>query len=261
MAVIIDSHCHGIAGFGLMDPWSGESLFARYLQRAQAAGITHSVVFANFHDDYAKANHAVANRVRRHPRRLMGLCYLHAQRDKGRILPMLKTAVEDYGFVGVKVHRHDARITREICEAARVYRVPILYDVETELTVLDWLARDYPDLNFIVPHLSSFAEKWRSQTEFLKRLEAYPNLYTDTSGVRFFDLLMRVIERCGPQKLLFGTDGPWLHPGVELEKIKVMGLSPADRALVLGGNFLRIAGLKQPGPRPVRNPVGIGLVA
>ncbi|HTF96352.1 MAG TPA: amidohydrolase family protein [Cellvibrio sp.] len=253
--MIIDSHCHGVAGFGLMDPWNSESLLDRYLMRAKTAGITHSVVFANFHDDYASANHAVANFVRRQPQRLMGLCYLHAKRDKGRIFRMLKTAVEDYGFVGIKVHRHDARITAEICEAARVFRVPVLYDVETELDVLDWLARDYPDLNFIVPHLSSFAEKWQSQTAFLKRLEAYPNLYTDTSGVRFFDLLMRVIERCGPKKLLFGTDGPWLHPGVELEKIKVMGLSPVDRALVLGGNFLRLTGLKTPGPRSAENQV------
>lgn len=249
--MIIDSHCHGVAGFGLSDPWTGQSLLARYLQRAKAAGITHSVIFANFHDDYAKANQQVAQFVRQHPQRLMGLCYLHAGRDKGRIFSMLKTAVEDYGFVGIKVHRHDARITREICDAARVFRVPILYDVETELNVLDWLARDYPDLNFIVPHLSSFAEKWRSQTVFLDRLEAYPNLYTDTSGVRFFDLLMRVVERCGPHKLLFGSDGPWLHPGVELAKIKAMGLAPEAQALVLGGNFLRLTGLSKPGGRGV----------
>lgn len=247
--MIIDSHCHGVAGFGLEDPWTGASLLARYLQRAKTAGITHSVVFANFHDDYAQANRMVARFVKRYPERLIGLCYLHAQRDKGRIFAMLKTAVEEYGFVGIKVHRHDARITPEICEAARIFKVPILYDVETELDVLDWLARDYPDLNFIVPHLSSFAEKWRSQTAFLQRLEAYPNLYTDTSGVRFFDLLVRVVERCGPQKLLFGSDGPWLHPGVELAKVKAMGLSPADQALVLGGNFLRLTGLQRPGPR------------
>ncbi|QEY19190.1 amidohydrolase [Cellvibrio sp. KY-GH-1] len=222
------------------------------MQRAQAVGITHSVVFANFHADYAQANRTVAHFVKQYPERLMGLCYLHAQRDKGRIFSMLKTAVEEYGFVGIKVHRHDARISAEICEAARVFKVPILYDVETELTVLDWLARDYPDLNFIVPHLSSFAEKWRSQTLFLDRLETYPNLYTDTSGVRFFDLLMRVVERCGPQKLLFGSDGPWLHPGVELAKVKAMGLSPADHAMVLGGNFLRLTGLQRPGPRQLR---------
>ena len=38
----------------------------------------------------------------------------------------------DYGFVGIKVHRHDARITREVCEVARAFGLPVLYDVMGE---------------------------------------------------------------------------------------------------------------------------------
>lgn len=238
--MIIDSHCHAGAGFGLTDPWHGRSLFSRYLQRADAAGISHSVLFANFHPDYARANQVVARLVEANRTRFFGFAYVHAARDRGRVLQMIRTAVDDLGFVGIKVHRHDARITAEVCEAARAFALPILYDVETELKVLDWLARDHPDLDFIVPHLSSFAENWRSQAAFLDRLEAYPNLYTDSSGVRFFDLLERVVERCGPSKLLFGSDGPWLHPGLELAKIRALGLPAPAQALVLGGNFLRL---------------------
>lgn len=240
--MIIDSHCHAGAGFGLTDPWRGRPLLEGYLRRAAAAGITHSVLFANFHDDYAQANRIVAGIVGSNPWRFFGLAYVHAERDRGQIFRMVRTAVEDYGFVGIKVHRHDARITREVCEAARAFALPVLYDVETELPVLDGLARAFPDVAFIVPHLSSFAENWRAQTAFLDRLEALPNLHTDTSGVRFFDLLERVVERCGPRKLLFGSDGPWLHPGVELAKVRALGLPPAEERLVLGGNFLRLTG-------------------
>ena len=170
--MIIDSHCHAGAGFGLTDPWRGRPLLDSYLRRAAAAGITHSVLFPNFHDDYSVANRIVAGIVGSDSRRFFGLAYVHAQRDRGRIFRMVRTAVEDYGFVGIKVHRHDARITREVCEAARAFDLPVLYDVETELHVLDGLARDFPDLAFIVPHLSSFAENWRVQTAFLDRLEA-----------------------------------------------------------------------------------------
>lgn len=240
--MVIDAHCHAGTGFGLSDPWHGRPLLDSYLRRAAAAGITHSVLFANFHDDYAEANRIVAGLVRSNPRRFFGMAYVHAARDRGRIFQMVQTAVEEYGFVGMKVHRHDARITREICEAARAFALPVLYDVETELHVLDGLARNFPDVAFIVPHLSSFAENWRAQTAFLGRLEAFPNLYTDTSGVRFFNLLERVVERCGPRKLLFGSDGPWLHPGVELAKVRALGLPPPDERLVVGGNFLRLTG-------------------
>ncbi|WP_208624440.1 hypothetical protein [Janthinobacterium svalbardensis] len=44
-------------------------------------------------------------------------------------------------------------------------------------------------------------------------------------------------------KVLFGSDGPWLHPGLELHKVQLLGLPPLDAALIMGGNFLRLAGL------------------
>jgi uncharacterized protein len=50
----------------------------------------------------------------------------------------------------------------------------------------------------------------------LERLEFYPNIHADSAGVRFFGLLERLIERVGARKLLFGSDGLWLHPAVEL---------------------------------------------
>jgi hypothetical protein len=41
--------------------------------------------------------------------------------------------------------------------------------------------------------------------------------------------------------VLYSTEEPWLHPGVELAKVWLLGLSPADENLVLGGNFLRLS--------------------
>lgn len=117
--MIIDSHCHAGAGFGLTDPWTKRPLLEKYLRRSAAAGITHSVLFANFHDDYAVANRIVARIVNRYPERFYGFAYAHALRDRGRIHAMVRIAVKDYGFVGIKAHRHDARISREICEVAR----------------------------------------------------------------------------------------------------------------------------------------------
>ncbi|NWG76424.1 MAG: amidohydrolase family protein, partial [Rubrivivax sp.] len=58
--------------------------------------------------------------------------------------------------------------------------------------------------------------------------------------LRRFDLLEEAVQRAGPGKILFGSDGPWLHPGVELEKILALGLPPAEEDLILGGNFLRL---------------------
>jgi len=145
------------------------------------------------------------------------------------------------------VHQHDARISREICEAARVLRWPVLYDVMGETSIVEILAREYPDVSFIIPHLGSFADDWRAQTAFIGILERYANIYTDTSGVRRFDLLEEAVHRAGAGKILFGSDGPWLHPGVELAKVRALHLSRSDEARVAGGNLLRL--LRHASPR------------
>ena len=40
--------------------------------------------------------------------------------------------------------------------------------------------------------------------------------------------------------MLFGSDGPFLHPAVELAKVRALHLAADDEALVLGGNVLRL---------------------
>jgi predicted TIM-barrel fold metal-dependent hydrolase len=243
--MIIDCHCHAGQGDGLSGPWDTAAPLAEHLRRAAAAGIQRTVVFPAFHTDYALANREVARIVAAHPGRLSGFAFVHAQRDRGRIRAMVATAVEHYGFHGIKVHRHDARITREVCNAAREFALPVLYDVMGEVSACELLAAEYPDVNFIIPHLGSFADDWDAQLAFLDHLARHPNIYTDTSGVRRFDLLEQALRRAGARKILFGTDGPWLHPAVELAKIHALDLSPNDKRAILGGNLLRLASRRE----------------
>jgi len=116
----------------------------------------------------------------------------------------------------------------------------VLYDPAGETAVAELLATQYPDVNFILPHLGSFADDWAAQLALIDHLVRHPNIHADTSGVRRFDLLEQAVRRAGPHKLLFGSDGPWLHPGLELAKIRLLGLAAADEALITGGNFLRL---------------------
>jgi predicted TIM-barrel fold metal-dependent hydrolase len=58
--------------------------------------------------------------------------------------------------------------------------------------------------------------------------------------VVFFKFLEMAAKEAGPKKLIFGSDGPELDSRVELYKIKLLKLVPADEALVLGGNILKL---------------------
>jgi len=238
--MIIDSHCHAGKGDGLTGPWDTAAPLDKYLVRAAQAGISRTVLFAAFHSDYAVANREVARIVASRPDRFFGFAFVNAFHDRGRVQRLVRQAVEEFGFVGIKVHRHDAPISREICEAARAFSLPVLYDVMGRVSVCELLAEEYPDVNFIIPHLGSFADDWRAQVALIDHLVRHPNIYTDTAGVRRFDILAQAVERAGARKILFGSDGPWLHPGTELAKVRELRLTRRDEALVLGGNFLRL---------------------
>lgn len=237
---IIDCHCHAGKGDGLTGPWDTDAPLRDFMQWATEAGIQQVNLFSAFHSDYAVANTNVAKIVGQNPEKLYGFAFVHAARDAGRIKTMVGKAINDYGFCGIKAHRYDARISREICDVARLFRIPVLYDVVGEISVVELLATQYPDVNFIIPHLGSFSDDWRSQNGLIDFLVRYKNIYTDTSGVRRFDILKKALDRAGSQKVLFGSDGPWLHPGVELSKIFALNLSEKENQQILSGNFLKL---------------------
>ena len=145
--MIIDSHCHAGKGEGLTGPWDTAAPLDKYLIRADQAGITHTVLFAAFHSDYAIANREVARIVSSHPERFFGFAFVNSVHDRGRVHKLVRQAVEEFGFVGIKLHRYDAPISREICEAARAFSLPVLYDVMSAVSVCELLAGEYPDGN------------------------------------------------------------------------------------------------------------------
>jgi uncharacterized protein len=238
--MVIDCHCHAGKGDLMTAPWNTDAPIEPYLRRAKAAGIDRTVVFAPFHSDYAEANAETARIVARYPRRLIGFAFVHAARDAGRIFKMVGRAARQWRFRGIKLHGFEAMPTREVCEAARAFRMPVLADVVGRAEVVDMLAPQYPDVQFIIPHLGSFADDWRAHSRVIDQIVRYPNVFTDTSAVRRFDYIVEAIRRAGAKKVLFGSDGPWLHPAVEMHKIRLLKLPAADEAMILGGNALRL---------------------
>ncbi len=62
-------------------------------------------------------------------------------------------------------------------------------------------------------------------------------------GAAFCDL----VRAYGCEKVLFGTDSPWADPEAEIEKIRNLPLSEAEKEMILGGNaerLLREAGVQ-----------------
>jgi predicted TIM-barrel fold metal-dependent hydrolase len=238
--MIIDFHCHAGKGDIMTAPWNTDASLGKYLRRAEAAGISKTVVFPLFHTDYEKANRQLARIVARSSGKLIGFAFIHTKRDAGRIYPMVSQAIRRWGFRGMKIHGFEGMPTREACETARRLRIPVLVDVGGQAHTIDLFAKEFPDVNFVIPHLGSFADDWRAHERVVEQIARYPNVYADTSGVRRFDYIVEAVKRAGPRKILFGSDGPWLHPGLELHKIRLLGLPRSQEILILGDNALRL---------------------
>jgi predicted TIM-barrel fold metal-dependent hydrolase len=242
-APIIDAHVHLGPGDGLRHPADTAGSVDRYLELAGPAGIDAAVVMAPLNEDYGPANRFVARLVRQRPDRFIGFCFVHPVNDRGRIAQLAGRAVTRWGFRGIKVHARNGTVTREIGAAARRLGVPVLYDPMGDTASVEMAAAAYPEVAWIVPHLGSFADDWRAQRAFVDQLTRLPNLFADTSGVRYFDLLQEAATRAGPSRIVFGSDGPFLHPGVELVKARLLGFDAVGTAAVLGGNIMRLTQL------------------
>ena len=237
--MIVDSHCHLS-----LDP----DVLARHMARSRRAGVEKTVLLAPHNTDYARTNRLTARMVRRYPETFFGFVFVHPLRDRGRIEDIARKAIEYWGCRGIKMHASDVDSVRrstastfdEACAAASKLRLPLLVDTAGQPQVIEKLAEKYPKTSIIVAHLGSFGDEWPAQSLTLRLMARYPNVFADTSGVRRFDSVRWAVERAGPHKVLFGSDGPWLHPKLELEKIKLLGLARADEALILGANALRL---------------------
>ncbi|UZN03469.1 amidohydrolase family protein [Cellulomonas sp. S1-8] len=257
-AMIVDAHCHAGLGDVMPDPLGDDhpdAALRRYTARARHVGIGHTLLMAPPSDDYPAANRHVARIVQGAPQRWTGIVFVGPRADAGRIDAMVTTAVDAWGFRAIKVHWRDGPMTDEVARAAQARALPVVHDPGGDVDQVAHFADRYPDVAWVVPHLSSFADDWRAQTRFVDLLERRPNVHTDTSGVRYVDVLLDAVRRAGAHKVLFGTDGPYLHPAAELAKVRGLGLARDDLALVLAGNVRRLVARVRRAPATTPVPV------
>jgi predicted TIM-barrel fold metal-dependent hydrolase len=79
--------------------------------------------------------------------------------------------------------------------------------------------------------------------EAIEVAETYPNLVLETSAMPYPDKIAAAVARIGPERVIFGSDGPVCSPVLEREKIALAGLSPAEERMVLGENAQRLLGV------------------
>lgn len=240
--MIIDSHTHvdEVEAWGWFDP--PEVL----LPLLDEAGIDQAIIMtyrdASGPDDPATAY--ILDAIRRYPKRLIG--YVRLDPEAPGALDALDKALGDDGLKGLKLHPvsyvgfpYGAGTLRLMRRAAE-YNAPVLFHSGDEALALPQqlaeAARQCPEATVILAHMGGFYHVEAA----IEAAEAYPNIILDTSAMPYPQMIRRAVETIGPERVLFGSDGPGCVPRLEMEKVRLAGLTPEDEALVMGGSIQRI---------------------
>jgi len=218
-------------------PWTTRADVDVTLRNMKEAGIDRTIIFPINNTEYEKPNQEIAEICRRYPDKFIGFAKHDPQTEAGRIAAMLRREVRELGLKGLKLHRLP---TREVLDTVAELEIPVLYHPD-RVADFHMIASEYPRVPFIVAHLGSFASaNWTEHLAAIDIARRYPNVHLDTSGVAFWKYLQMAVKEAGPEKVIFGSDGPELDSRVELYKVRLLKLPPADEAKVTGGNILRL---------------------
>ncbi len=219
---LIDAHAH----IGYVGGWAN-------------VGITGEELIAQM-DQYeievtavcTEDNEATYQMMQQHPGRFVGCVYVNP------LQPASVEAMDDYfakGFTAVKLNplRHaycaDSEMLDPVLEKAAKYQVPVCIHSGHPPYSLPWqiglLAERHPDVKIMMIHMGHGHGVYIDAA--LKMARRYPNIYLEMSGMPMPTKIREAYETVGKDRILFGTDAPFHHPTVEMQKVITSGLDDA----------------------------------
>ena len=213
------------------------------LERMDRAGIDRAIVstfpFGNYDNDY------VRDAVRAHPDRLSGAVMMSPFAEE----PIAETAaryLDDEGFVAVRMHPaaggyklSEHAVVGGILREALSRAVPVIVYTGDEPYATPFqvmiAAQKYPELNFIMLHSGFMVQT----NDAVMVAEACPNVYLEhSSGISLG--ITQSIEAVGAERVLFGSDSPYMDLEVERYKFEITVPNPADLELIFHTNPVRL---------------------
>ena len=239
MPLSMDAHNH--IGFRHGESQTGEELLARI----DAAGVDRACAFPFVegvvdNDDVDRAVAAAPDRIipflAVNPwEREEAVAEVHRRADKGyRGLKLHPTIhgyhLSDLGLVGPVLEAVRERGLVVICHGASD-----LYNAPPEF---ERACRAFPEVPVLMAHSGTF---W-SHGQAMEIAAETPNLYLETARVPIHEVATS-IKQLGPEKVVWGTDSPFVDYTFEFEKMERAAGSEDARQLVCGGNLARLLGM------------------
>lgn len=224
--MIIDCHVHVKGGDRYRREFSPDLI----LQTMDEAEIDRSVIFSICLPS-RESNELTRRCYEAAPDRFIPFAHVLPEAGTQPVLE-LQRAIQELGFKGLKLHLGEMdepamEPVKPICAAALDFGIPVLIDFAGRLDVATELVSATAGLNIIAAHLGSPSDE-TTVDKFIGLAHEHESVYLDTSYSACPWMICRAIERLGTDRVIFGSDGPLIHPAIELTKIRVCKLSDED---------------------------------
>jgi predicted TIM-barrel fold metal-dependent hydrolase len=160
--------------------------------------------------------------------------------------------IKELGLKGIKFHPEFQNFFVDDPRMDRVYKaigsdLPVLMHVgdpkheNSSPERLSHVLDRFPDLKLIAAHLGGF-KRWGETRKFLLGR----NIWLDTSSALWYmddDEAVDIMRTHGTDRVLFGTDYPFISHADELEKFMTLPLTEQEREDILWNNAAKLLGI------------------
>jgi hypothetical protein len=229
--MIFDAHMH-VGDFGPMMNVGVDTAGLAELMREH--GIDGGVVFAPDASLVQQAMDAIPG--------LYGLVWANPKlpgyvEETARLL-------EDPRFRGIKLHPtldgfhpNDPSI-HPLMELLVERDLPVLIHCGHPVFSLPWsieeLIVEFPQVDVILGHMGHCNVIYINGA--IDVAARHDRVFLETSGMPMPTQIKEAVERVGPARVLFGSDIPFHHPKIEIDRVRLAGLSADDLERVLSTN-------------------------
>ncbi len=244
--------CHGHMGYwhNFNVPARTAADMVRLMDRAGIRAIVAGA-HAGIGPDFRRGNDEVIAGMREFPGRIHGYCCVNPHYPEQEMRDELNRCF-DAGMIGVKLHPsmhgYPANGERYLpaWEFANERGCPLLShtgvgDGTCGIGLFEGPAVDFPNVKIILGHSGFGYEGARQSVELARKC---PNVYLDvTASMYYTGLVERMVAGIGPDRVLFGTDLPFMDCRGQVGRMAFTSLNDNELRLVLGENTRALFGI------------------
>jgi predicted TIM-barrel fold metal-dependent hydrolase len=245
---IIDMHAHLGEYYNMHVPNAAAGSMIKMMDRC---GINKTILSTTIgiSSDFVLGNNLMLEAIKKYRTRFYGACLVNGNYPELSLQELKRCFDNDDAVVMIKIHpiltkcKLDDERMKSIYDYAVTNKIPILVhtwldeDAYGNLDIFREVSKEYPEINWIMGH-SGGPYGSRKAVQIAKELS---NVYLDITlsmcparQIEFF------VEEVGSERVIFGTDNPFIDPRPQIGRVGLAEISQQDRKNIFSANAIRL---------------------